>query len=331
MISLYNQFPREVAFPGRKTVYSLNEFLNEINKYNGIKPVYASVYCFPRVTNHKPDYESAILDKVFFDFDGASAYHDACVLHEHLSSNNYKHIFVFSGRGYHIYLKTKGHESLKSKKGTLLETHNHFERLLEITIDEKIKGDLARVSRVLNSWNTKGERYCIFISDEDLNKGEEWIKEKAKKQQLEIKQIPWFGKNLYDLSQHDNGSYTSNLELLEIDEEMKRKINSDDLLKELPKCVSSIMTREKFGWKGRYMVIVYLHEYGYTRSEIIEVLKKYMKPKEFDHMINSEKQVDYLIRQLRNNRLQFSSCSSIRQQGGCPFKWDCSKSRMLYK
>lgn len=308
----------------------MDEFVKELNLYNGKKPIFASVYAFSKIEDYRPIYDSAIIDRIFFDFDGENSYHDACILHDHLSKEGLKHLFVFSGRGYHIYLRVKNAEELKNKKVALLNAHNYFEKLLAIKIDEKIKGDIARVSRVLNTWNAKGKLYCIPITDEDLHLGEAHIKEKAKSQTV-LPNLPWFGNLLYDLSQHDNGNKPEGVELLHIDAETERVIKEDELLKSLPKCVSSILASDHFGWRNRYLVIVYLKELGHTRKEVVEILKNYMKPKEFEHCMNSERQVDYLYRQLNSGRLKYPSCHTLRGQGACPFKYDCSKARMLYK
>jgi len=99
-----NNFPREVGSP-RKTVYSKKELLDYINLYNGRKnAIYSSIYYFDTVTiTNRPDYETAVIDCLYFDFDDkdCDAYNEVKKLHLFCKDKNIKHKINMSGRGYH--------------------------------------------------------------------------------------------------------------------------------------------------------------------------------------------------------------------------------------
>ena len=55
----------EIGLPERKIVNNI-EYENLIAKYNGVKNIYRSVYEYKEIKDNKIDFNSVILDKVFF-------------------------------------------------------------------------------------------------------------------------------------------------------------------------------------------------------------------------------------------------------------------------
>lgn len=272
--------------------------------------------------------------------DGERAIESVKNLHAWCMANHYKHIFFFSGGGFHIYILFKNYEKLNEPKIALNNFHKHVMKTLNFScgdphegsfdIDVAGVGDVARVVTFPGTYNFKRKRYCIGVNEEDLEKGIEWIREKAKQQHLG--EYYWYGKNLYDIKQHDTNEKME-IQLLEVSPEIKEKIKTDELLKDLPLCVGNIlMRRPKVGYLHRWKPIVYFRDYGIPEEAAVEILKKYMTPSEYRHCVLEEKMIKKLYKRIGMRvDISYPNCESIRLQGLCPFKYDCVKARMLYK
>lgn len=142
---MFNSFPRECG-PPRQLMRNMKEFLDYVNIYNGKKKaVYTSIYTFQQVNeNNKPNYDTAEIDKIFFDFDDKSceSWKECNVLHEHLLKENIKHVIVMSGRGYHLYIFTHPIYS-KIPKHCIYNSQHHFISLLNLTVDAQVIGNPA--------------------------------------------------------------------------------------------------------------------------------------------------------------------------------------------
>src|SRR3990167_8371424 len=178
MKELIPTFPRQVATPIRQLVKSESEFYVFINKTNGIKNLFYSLYEFNQGSWF-------YFDKIFFDFDGSNALVHTKILHKYLLENNYKHLLFYSGsKGFHIYLFLTNYETLKDPKSALRNLFDYLSNLLKITPDNSTAGDVARIARVPNTLHLTSKRYCIPITTYDLEEGESHIKDKAKEENI---------------------------------------------------------------------------------------------------------------------------------------------------
>jgi len=303
--------------PKRKVVNE-ETFYELINKYNTYKNIYVALYrC-----DENGEYSDVTIDKVFFDFDGDTCYNDILKLHNYLLENNYKHLLVFSGRGFHVYLFTIPRR-LKNPKVALTNVHKHFIKLLELNLDTQIVGDVARMARVPNTFNIKRKKYCIPITRKDLMLGFEHIKKKADKQFFKYY---YYGEKLFDITPFDtNKQYEA--DVLEIDEQTRVKIKEDEFLKTLPPCVANLLVKRVCGWKERYMIITFLRDLGYSLGDVREILRKFLDPQKYRHCVYTEKQDRYLF---RRPELPFPKCETIKLNGLCPYKTK-TKCHSLYK
>ena len=319
---LCKSFPREVAMPNRRECLTEKDFYDFVNKYNKIKKgIYFALYSgMPHGYSYK--YDTATIDKIFFDFDTDGAFDDMCKLHSYCKKEHIRHTMVFSGGGYHFYIFCKNGKGLKNNKTALLGAHNHFTNMLELALDPHIKGDVARVSRVPNTWNGKRKRFCIPIDSEDLKLGDAHIREKAKKQNFKFQM---YGKNLLDMQQFDNGLQADFIRM-ELDAEAKKVIVEDDLLKKLPLCVAHWLQKGDPGWRERFLLIVYFRDQGYLINETCAILKKFLSPKKYDHCIKSERQPQYLY---SRPDLMFPLCERLEMEGHC-FK-GCKHRNKIYR
>lgn len=329
MVNLYNllykSFPRQIAIPWRKNV-DKDEFYKCINKYNGIKRLFSSVYNF--TTDEERN--NILIDKIFFDFDGNTALDEVSKLVAYLRRENYKYLLLFSGGGFHVYVFTSNYEHLNNVKYTLLNIHNYIQKEANIVFDRAIAGDIARVATIPNTWNTKRRRFCIPLTNEDLTLSYNEIREKAKKQQYNF---TIYGDNYFDVKKFDTDT-VDNISTTNvcIDNNISFKLQNDHLLKRLPPCVAKMLyegKEKRIGWRGRYLLIIYLRDFGMYPPIISKILKKYLisikrGQTEAEHCIRDENQVNYLFNQFN---CTFPKCEQMKNEGYCPIEGYCQYTR----
>jgi len=323
---LYSLFPRQIAYPYRRTVEE-DEFYSTLDRLNGKVRIFSTVYNF--IANQAFDKINLDLDKIFFDFDGENAIKETKLLAKELSKQNLKHLIFFSGGGFHIYLFTKGYESLKNKKACLTNVHKYFINKYKINVDKAVVGDIARVATIPNTWNTKRKRFCIPVTMEDLSEGYEHISEKAKEQHFNF---IIYGTELFDVSSFD-GSEDYNYYEMEVSEEIRKEIDEDALLSTMPKCLSAMLAKAnsgiRVGWRGRFLLLVYLRDKGILYGNACDIITKYLKHikhgvTESNHCIREERQARRVYGQ---DETLFPSCEQIKREGLCPVSGFCSHCR----
>ena len=337
---LYNRFPRELADPKRFRVESMEEMFAHMNKYNGKRRIFVSVY------NWDSKVREIVLDKIWFDLDSPSCLENTKKLHEWCMKKNYKHMMVFSGRGFHFYLLTKNYSSLNDPKRTLYNCHKHIAKEVGLSIGEgdtfdidwHIVGDVRRVATIPETWNNKRQRYAMCITEDDLNKKYETIRGKAKSQYLGG---VVYGEEGFDVKPFDCliKEFSSPLQY-ECDSLVE--INKDEALKNLPLCIKVWLSREHVGWKRRGWITMWLRSKGLWREKLKEpmpamyeearsLLRQYLTKEEFEHMNSHEDgfQLRYLF--FHNNKNSFPTCENIKAMGECPIEGNkCCKEKILF-
>lgn len=309
---LFNSFPRECG-PPRKTVYNQQEWNNFVNKYNGFKnAIYTSIYSFEHINDdNKPDYVTAIINCLFFDFDDKScnAYAECKKLHEELLRENIKHFIVMSGRGYHLFILTIPLVT-KNSKDCIYNAQHFFIDKLGLHVDTQVVGNPAQLARVQNTYNIRAKRFCIPLTLEQFNQGDEYVKNLAIKQNF-IKDFI-IGEKELDIRQFDFKSQRFNETLL-FDEEFEDS-SKVDYMRNAPNCIKNILNKKDTKWKERYLVILYFKESGYTEREIYNILKHHLSESKFRHCISEERQLQYLF---EREDLIFPKCQNIIKDGFC--------------
>lgn len=309
----FNTFPREVGAP-RRIVHNMKAFLKYVNVHNGKKKaVYTTVYSFSKLheDGYKPNYESAIVDKLFFDFDDkdCNAYEEAMKMHKYCKQENIKHSIAMSGRGYHVYVYTII-QALQYPKDAIKGGQMFFINKLEITCDKQVIGDVSRLTRIPNTYNIKADRFCIPLTELQFNTNDDFIKKQAKNQNF-VKDI-FIGENMFDLKQYDIQTESEyNLDMGDM------KSSADIKLGKLPHCIQTVLNNSEVNYKGRYLVILYFKEKGYTQDEIFKVLEQHLSPRKLYHCIREERQLQYLF---NRDDLIFPSCERIKKDNQCPGK-----------
>lgn len=323
MRNLVNTFPRQIAFPRRKYVENETEFYKLIDKYNGLKDCYYSVYAL----DEDGKFDHVKVDKVFFDFDGGDlAVENAKKLANYLFEEDIKHIIIYSGKkGFHIYVFTINYEDLHYPKDALYNCHVYYEKMLDFKLDDPVRGNVAQIARIPNTWHTTGERYCRPINKTTLQSLTfDEIRDKCKEQNFNL---IYYGSKSLDMKQFDkpNGDIHKVLDIpnysysIDID---------DELIKKLHPCIQRMLLEPGNYCKNRsrYLFALYCRVRGIPPRLCDEVAKKYWgcvkesggnrsKYLEF----REEKQIEYAYKTDK----PFPNCDSMFSMGWCSGK--CSK------
>ena len=309
-------FPRQFCKHERLPVKNFEELIKFLNMYNGICNCGATLYNYPS--------ENLIIDKIGFDFDkdkkdptDEKCLEDIKKLHYDLKANDYEHTLVFSGRGFHCYLFTTA-EKLMHPKNALKTAHNMFEKKLELTIDETIKGNIAQYFRTPGTLNLKSQRFAIFISEEDLEKGYKYIFERAKNQQSEMK---IYGTKKFDLKIYDVAPIqvsVGDFKMTEYSETL-----DDEVLKDAPPCIVKCLLSDG-DFRCRWLFSIYMHEKGFPIEVADKIAKKY-----FSRFKRTDRYKDNYIHMKKVKTLKyaydgddifFPNCASLFAEGKCPGK-----------
>jgi hypothetical protein len=267
-MSLVNRFPRFLGRPIQDEIaLNYNDLEEYINKYANYCDLYMSVYSFPSPI----DKNSAIIDKVFFDFDDNTiiefreknipkCLRDVLVLHEDLEKDNIKHIINISGRGFHVFLFTEECD-LSSKSDTIFNIQDYYQNKLDLNLDEKIKGDIRRIFRMPNTFNFKAFRMCVSLNKDVLCSDIDAIYEYAKTP----RPLYYFCDNLLDIKRFDKKrEYSNNFNCKLVNVNERNFENTSELLKEIysnaPDCIKYLIDLKNINYNQRYFLMLYLKE-----------------------------------------------------------------------
>ena len=347
MKGLFNSYPREMGFPERTGAYrcieNFKEFAKAIDAFNGRKNVYATIYSFKKINNGKfykyPDYDTAIVDKVFFDLDSKNSVENIQTIHKILLAEDIKHTLIFSGGGFHCYVSTTICE-LNNKKDTVENMQRHIAKLCNLNIgepelsdlDEHIIGDIARISRIPNTYNLKRKCFCIPIKEEDFEKFKVLPDFKAFAQVQRPMKFKWYGKKKLESDKFDFISKEKqNIYNIEIPD---GKIDIADFGEErMWNCIKKMLV-DRSNHKLWYWGVIWLREMGFNKEEAKDICKKYMsKYKRTDIGRNDYEHAllhDGLFEMVYRKRVDsfFPTCEKLFSAGLCDGK--CSHYNKLY-
>ena len=310
MLNILFEFPRELAFPGRRLV-SEQQFYSLINKYNGIKDLWASIYqpedshgdlCCTQKSAIGIHYCAAKIRLLWLDSDNDKSFEVLKKLCSWADENGLMHLPVFSGEHYHFYLFLKGFECLPideiRKRQILAAAQEHVAKCCGLSIgephsadiDRSIIGNIKQTVRVLNTVNIASGLFCIPLTHEDIQLGEQHIKHKAQHQQLDF---VLYGNQLFDISvfkesrNHANIRPYSDISKFDrINQESKASIQADKVLSELAsvcESIPSLLLGKYVAYHARYHVIIALKELDFSIDEANAILEKHLAGKKHPH------------------------------------------------
>ena len=306
---LFPNFPFQIAPNGkRRSVYNWEQVFQIINTWNGYKRLFYSLYTLP--------HEVVQVEKLFFDFDGLNKWEEIRRIHEQLLNDNIKHLILFSGGGFHLYIFTES--KWLCKEQLYYNQLKWIEKYDMKGVDEKVLGDVARLAAIPYTYNVKRKRFVIPLNNQHFQLSVNEIKEQAK-QQFSDWQI--FGKKVITLEEK---SYVENVDLKQVFLDWEYD-GDDEFIKQLPPCIQLALTNYDYGdYRGRWLVTTYLKDIGFSKEKIDEIMKKYFgkqKPKSGRGPTRYDEWRRYKVLEyvFKHNYI-FPSCERIMAEGRCPKK-----------
>jgi CHC2 zinc finger len=205
-------YPREFAYkplPGESPlnlvrihqVRDIEALAGLVRAYQNRLGFYVSVYPFEPIPGYgKLDYDTAIIDRLYLDFDSTEsldrALSEASTASDVLRDVSIETMSYFSGmKGAACYIDFQptpiAVENKKEVLGLFWDIVNgglekNYERLNLTTLDRSsVRGDLARVSRLPNSPHHSG-LFCIPLTIRDMHRSEGYIRNLARQPRYDI-------------------------------------------------------------------------------------------------------------------------------------------------
>jgi len=199
----YKPFPHEspLNLVRIHRIGSLDKLAGLVKAYHNRLGFYVSVYAFePKNRYGKLDYNTAIIDRLYLDFDSKEdlslALNEACKTRDALQDLSIEAHSYFSGqKGTANYIDFSptaiAVENKKEVLGLFWDiVHEGLcwesEPLILATLDGgSVRGDIARVSRLPNTLHKSGY-FCIPLTARDIRRGVNHIRQLAKQPRYDI-------------------------------------------------------------------------------------------------------------------------------------------------
>lgn len=188
---MFLKMPREVGMK-RKLIFTQDELLNFINTHNGYSNVWVSLYSFGETTHKRGIYDSALVDKIYFDIDGDEAYEQLQQWNDHFK--DYRRLIFFSGGYFNTYLFPKYFDA---DKNALYNYHREVFKDLGLKCkDTTFWGNLSKIVRVHGTYNVRRGRYCMSLAEYELGISMDDMRDTAKWQRRRLHVINKDGKRV---------------------------------------------------------------------------------------------------------------------------------------
>jgi len=332
----------------RKCFSTKHDALLDINKERLFGDVYISVYGFKAVERNgrwKPVYETAVVDKIFFDFDCLKVNQDnksqeffsietklsAEKLDDWLEKNNYSRQIFFSGGGYHIIPAVVGDPAnlMKASFGIVHE--------VKISLDDSSLGDLSRLRRVPNTLNWGSEKkkrsvYCIPITREELHLPFEKMVELASRPRIGKKfKYGFLPIDLNKYSTHKISHGEIKISNQSVEQILSEKKDAGTILSkygfafgDLCPAITNKIQDGVISHRDRLDLIKYCRSIlGLSYDDCVRFLNNILKPEVFEHCI-TERQIPLVY-----ERKRVFYPERFKIEGLCPE--NCGKCFNFYK
>ncbi len=278
----------EVGNPKRILIKSKEDYLNFIKLNNGVTNLYKSVYNFKYLkSKFTPDYESAIINQMFFDCDSENSLEVCKKFIKYLDNHNLQYYLKQSSFDkfpkLQIYVLVE-EDYIEHKKACLMNGMIYLAKEVGLTygessscdLDKATFGDLARICPIAGTYKPKRNSFCSYISKEDLyyiNK----LKEKAKTGIGKRVIYNWEKFNLKKFDRLDlNQQLHLDNEVLKYDD-FKVEFN-DKFVDCLPPIIKKILVNYNNycdNYRNRWRVAIYMRDFGYPESLAKDIIEKY--------------------------------------------------------
>jgi len=347
-ITLIDDFPRSMGNPKQSIVYTKEQRDEYVKQYIKKTDLYISVYKFIQIKENGRSAVSstAVVDKVFFDFDTDNWLNDLLNLHKWCMKRDILHRCHCSGRGGHVFIWIK--RGLQNKKKALANFQRGICEELGLTIDNRIVGDIARIFRYPNSYNFKAKRFCVPLSrllmyrhDSGYEKlTEEIVFEYAQQQRFEN---PWMGSKLLDISEYDVDYYQFKNYDIELDfEEINIDIVNDIDFTKFPSCIQSWFSTKIVTDYVKHLQTIFLRdqtEYILVPEDIMSIFKALWHPGEYSHYFNGGKgelprrhkgHHGRKFKRTMENDYDMPGCNELKEKGLCTSE-TCKRVHPIYE
>jgi hypothetical protein len=342
-VSLLDDFPRWLGHPIQDFVaYDCEQRDAYIRKWLRRSDIYISVYKFLYVDSETglPDRKSAWVDKVFFDFDSEQWLDDLIRVHKWCVERDIIHRCHCSGRGGHAFIFTN--PIIQNRKQAVRNFQNYICENLGVDLDPKIKGDLSRIFRYPNTYNFKGQRFCIPVPPHMLDNPSitrEQVFKLAERQQFGN---PWSGSRLLSLARFDIETlmYEEEIDYEAAIESSTHAVDVD--YPNFPPCVRSWLSTPNLRDYGKFLIVLYLRDQvaidnAFGTSDIIAILRNSLSRGEFEHYFGGSRgelprdHYGHYGRKFRctmNSNYSMPSCDTLKRLGYCPE--DCGRRHPIF-
>ena len=305
MIYLSYKF-KDFGIPSRiKKVSSEEELIKLVNIYNGIVPCYSSLYWYEVVSidEFNNEIRKSYIDKIFFDID--EDLESAKKLVKYLLDKDLKFQLYHSGRGWHFYIECTDGNASNLRIAQLSILHES-----KANADMHCVGDLARISRIPNTWNHKSNSYCIPIKIEELGIEEDSV------QRIGQKFI--YGNKILNLSSYTEDKFES------IKPEIIQNMHINTKIVLLP-CIRNIVSKINPTQIERYCLVVYLSNAirngkdlrGFDKYTISEEIMKFFD-ENCQHWMDYNRRISkYQIENIIPKSNIITGCKFLKSKGIC--------------
>ena len=290
--------------------------LKSIIKLNGSrKEMYLSVYDF----NDEVVKENIIIDKIFIDFDPEKndegeiideekPFENCKKVAKYLKEKGVSFYVRFSGRGFHLYIRTLPHNYEHNINSKIKQYVNDLMNTTDATCDRQVVGDLRRMSRIINTINKRTNLYCIPLTyDALMNCSYDKIKDVAEKKSFSGSDNINYGYavDLSDVVVQKAHNYIYNKQ-----QNINHSLSNTQI--PLPPCLSILLNKPDINYRERFMIIVYARDMGYTVDEVENFIEENLSEEKSFHCLHEENQVQYLF---DREDILFPECNSLRNEG----------------
>jgi hypothetical protein len=316
------KFPREVATPKRMAVQTVDEFNAFVKNNIASSDLFTTVYAhthWPR--NWRPDYNSAVIDRLYFDCDfkvkvdgeevKVDGYENMVKLHEWCSKRNILHMCCHTGTAYNVILAV-AKKDYKNKHGVVANSHDWLSDNLDIVTDRRV--DLARLTRIPGTFNfkDKARRWVWTLNEEQIYLGHDKIRDLAITPPIGFHVL---GSKAWNVEKFDGEP--QNRGNIHVDEDNIAEVDAT-IRGTVPPCIEKLLATENLGVDGRYMLITWLRDNGYLLEEVVSIMEKHLSREKFIHSVYEEKQPQDLFK--KSLYLNCYKCERIQKMKLCDHK-----------
>lgn len=316
----------------RITVNSNKEFKDTIKKYHGTVNLYETVFTYKyKSDDGRPVYNTAIIDKLFFDLDSDNSLENIKKFHLSLLKQDIKHCLVQSSYLRFYVLPETEIDELDNKKAALLGIMKDLADKAGLTygdahssdLDITSFGDVSRLMAVVGTWKTKRNNWVSYLKSEDLGD----IKVLEHRTKFPLREPVNYGNKFLSLKPFDcepEIDYSKRLMALP-ESDFEFEFN-DKAVEILPPFLKKILTNYKgYGdnYSNRWRVVIYMRDKAYPRNAAEKICQEYFSKivnhttlkgegSQWDRMVDCDT-IGYVYN--NRDRYQFPWISTLLNEG----------------